>query len=212
MLERKERLCRVIKDFSRAAFSLYYRLEIEGEEYLPRENAFILLPKHQCWQDIPIIGIAAPRPLYYIAKHELFKNRFSGWFLKSLGGIPLNREQPLRSRESLRAMIELLKNGEGVVIFPEGTYYKNKMGPGKTGMVRLLVSRLSFPLIPVGVNYSKRGFRVLVRVHFGKPIYPHGRSAPNTILDRAMREIALLSGLQQRNKQRARNSTSTQHP
>ena len=92
-------------------------------------------------------------------------------------------------------MIEFLENGEGVVVFPEGTYYKNKMGPGKSGMVRLLVSRLSFPLIPVGVNYSRRDFRVLVRVRFGKPIYPDGRVAPNSILDRVMKEIALLSGL-----------------
>ncbi len=195
MLERKERLCRVIRAFSRVSFSLFYRLEIEGDESLPREKAFILLPKHQCWQDIPIIGLATPRPLYYIAKHELFKNRFAAWFLKSLGGIPLNREQPLKSRGSIRAMIEFLENGEGVVVFPEGTYYKNKMGPGKTGMVRLFVSRLSFPLIPVGVNYSRRGFRVLVRVRFGKPIYPYVETAPNSILDRVMKKIALLSGL-----------------
>jgi len=195
VLERKERLCRVIKAFSRAALSLFYRIEIEGDKNFPRENAFILLPKHQCWQDIPIIALATPRPLYYIAKHELFEDRFAGWFFRSLGGIPLNREQPLKSRASIRAMIEFLENGEGVVVFPEGTYYKNEMGPGKTGMVRLLVSRLSFPLIPVGVNYSRMEFRILVRVKFGKPIYPHGRAAPNAILDRVMKEIALLSGL-----------------
>ena len=195
MLERKERLCRVVIAFSRAALSLFYRIGIEGDEYLPREDAFILLPKHQCWQDIPIIALATPRPLYYIAKHELFENRFAGWFFRSLGGIPLNREQPLKSRASIRAMIEFLENGEGVVVFPEGTYYKNEMGPGKTGMVRLLVSRLSFPLIPVGVNYSRMEFRILVRVQFGKPIYPHGRAAPNATLDRVMKEIALLSGL-----------------
>jgi len=195
VLERKERLCRVVRAFSRVSFSLFYRIDTEGDEYLPRESAFILLPKHQCWQDIPIIAVVTARHLYYIAKHELFKNRFAGWFLKSVGGIPLNREQPLKSRGSIRAMIEFLENGEGVVVFPEGTYYKNKMGPGKTGMVRLLVSRLSFPLIPVGVNYSRRGFRVLVRVRFGKPIYPRGRVSPNAILDRVMKEIAILSGL-----------------
>ena len=195
VLERKDRICRVIRAFSRVSFSLFYRLETEGDKYLPRENAFILLPKHQCWQDIPIIALATPRPLYYIAKHELFKNRFAGWFLKSLGGIPLNREQPLKSRDSIRAMIEFLENGEGVVVFPEGTYYKDKVGPGKAGMVRLLVSRLSFPLIPVGINYSRRGFRILVQVCFGKPIYPDEETSPNSTLEAVMRQIALLSGL-----------------
>jgi 1-acyl-sn-glycerol-3-phosphate acyltransferase len=195
VLERKEWLCRVVRTFSRVSFSLFYRLEIEEDKNLPRESAFILLPKHQCWQDIPIIALVTPRPLYYIAKHELFKNRFARWFLKSVGGIPLNRDQPLKSRGSIRAMIEFLEKGEGVVVFPEGTYYKNEMGPGKTGMVRLLVSRLSFPLIPVGVNYSRRDFRILVRVRFGKPIYPDGKTAPNSTLNTVMKQIALLSGL-----------------
>lgn len=195
MLERKEWLCRVIIAFSRAALSPFYRIEIEGDEYLPGKNAFILLPKHQCWQDIPIIALATPRPLYYIAKHELFKSRFSDWFFKSVGAIPLNREQPLKSRGSIRAMMEFLENGDGVVVFPEGTYYRNEMGPGKRGMVRLLVSRLSFPLIPVGINYSRNGFRILVRVQFGKAIYPDGSIAPNAVLDKVMKKIALLSGL-----------------
>ena len=195
MLERKDRLCRVVKIFSRGSLSPFYRLEIEGDEYLPLKSAFILLPKHQCWQDIPIIALVTPRPLYYVAKHELFKNRVAGWFLKSVGGIPLNREQPLKSRDSIRAMIKFLKKGEGVVVFPEGTYYKDQMGPGKAGMVRLLVSRLSFPLIPVGVNYSRRDFRILVRIRFGRPIYPDSETAPNLILNRVMKNIALLSGL-----------------
>jgi len=194
VLERKDRICRITRAFGRISLSPFYRLEIEGCEYLPRENAFILLPKHQCWQDIPLIALATPRPLYYIAKYELFENRLTGWFLKSLGGIPLNRQQPLKSRGSIRAMIEFLKNGEGVVVFPEGTYYKNVMGPGKEGMVRLIISRLSFPLIPVGINYTQMDVRTTVRVRFGEPIYPDRRVPPISIITRVMDEIALLSG------------------
>lgn len=50
----------------------------------------------------------------YVAKHELFTNPLSNWFLGSLGGIPLNRDRPLESRRSIRAMIEFLREGEGV--------------------------------------------------------------------------------------------------
>jgi len=132
VLERKEPLYRVVRAFSRVSFlSLFIVSRLKGTNIFTREKAFIILPKHQCWQDIPIIAIATPRPLYYIAKHELFKNRFAGWFLKSVGGIPLNREQPLKSRGSIRAMIEFLEKGEGVVVFPEGTYYKTKWGPAR---------------------------------------------------------------------------------
>jgi len=188
-------MCRFVKAFTRITLFPFYQIDIKGRERLPREDAFILLPKHQCWQDIPIIALATPRPLYYIAKYELFENRFTGWFLESLGGIPLNREQPLKSRDSIRAMIEFLKNGEGIVIFPEGTYYENRMGPGKTGMLRLIISRMTFPLIPVGVKYEKTRRRTAVQVSFGNPIYPDKTVPPSVILHRVMEEIGVLSGL-----------------
>jgi 1-acyl-sn-glycerol-3-phosphate acyltransferase len=129
-----------------------FRIEIEGLKNLPRDSAFILLSKHQRWEDIPLLSLATPRPLYYIAKYELFKNALSNRFFSSLGGIPLNRQRPLESRRFLQTTIQLLEKGEGVVIFPEGTYYHNKMGPGQTGMVRCGRSRLKLPFIPVGIN------------------------------------------------------------
>lgn len=188
-------MCRFVAAFTRIALCPFYHIEIEGRERLPRENAFVLLPKHQCWQDIPLIALATPRPLYYIAKYELFRNRLAGWFLESLGGIPLNREEPMKSRASIRAMMGFLKNGEGVVIFPEGTYYKNRMGPGKSGMLRLIISRLAFPLIPAGVHYRRQYPRTAVRICFGDPIYPDESIPTSRVLSRVMKEIAALSGL-----------------
>ncbi len=197
MLQRKDGMCRFVTAFARIALSPFYRIDIEGRERLPRKNAFILLPKHQRWQDIPIIALATPRPLYYIAKYELFSNRLTGWFLESLGGIPLNRAQPIKSRSSIRAMMAFLKGGEGVVIFPEGTYYDNRMGPGKSGMLRLIISRTSFPLIPAGVHYQKGHFRTAVCVSFGAPIYPDKSVPTDSVLDTVMQEIAALSGLEE---------------
>jgi len=195
--QRNNCICRFVKVFSGIALFPFYRIEIEGRERLPREDAFILLPKHQCWQDIPIIALATPRPLYYIAKYELFKTRLAAWFLKSLGGIPLNRQQPLKSRDAIRTMIELLKDGEAVVIFPEGTYFKNRMGPGKSGMLRLIISRMTFPLIPVGIHYEKLDLRTSVRVCFGNPIYPDKSIPPGSTVSTVMKEIAKLSGFRQ---------------
>jgi len=195
LLKRKDRMCRFVTAVSRIALCPFYRIEIEGRERLPRQDAFILLPKHQRWQDIPLIALATPRSLYYIAKYELFANRLAGWFLESLGGIPLNREEPMKSRASIRAMMAFLKNGEGVVIFPEGTYYRNRMGPGKSGMLRLIVSRMSFPLIPAGVHYRKHYLRTAVRICFGDPIYPDKSVPASAVLSTVMKEIAVLSGL-----------------
>ncbi len=195
-LERKKWVCDLTKALIRITFSPFYRLETRGREHLPREKAFVMLPKHQCWQDIPLIAAATPLPLYYVAKHELFENPLVSRLLKAQGGIPLNRQKPLKSREAIRAMIHFLNQGEGVVVFPEGTYYPNRMGPGKGGILKLIISRLALPLIPVGIRYRKEGRRTGVRISFGAPHYHGKRTSSDQTLDRIMAEIGKLSGLE----------------
>lgn len=195
MGEIKNWAVRITKIAGRIVLSPFFRLKIDGKENIPRKSAFVLLPKHQRWEDIPLIGLASSRPLYYIAKFELFRNPIISFFLRSLGGIPLNRQRPMESRDSLNAAIALLRRGEGIVIFPEGTYCMNKMGAGHLGMIRLILSRLSLPFIPVGVKYSRKGCRTLVNIKFGKAIYVDTDVSASAILDLVMREIARLSDL-----------------
>ena len=195
MAVRKKWLVRATKTSSRILLSPFFCLETEGAESLPQESAFILLPKHQRWVDIPLLSLATPRCLYYVAKHDLFKNPLSNWFIRSLGGIPLNRQRPMESRQSLEAIMKFLKKGEGVVVFPEGTYYRNKIGHAHTGMVKFILSRFSIPFIPVGMNYSRKGIRTLVRINFGKAIYLDPSASAGPFLDAMMQEIAGLSGL-----------------
>lgn len=192
---RNESFFKVIIIVVRVLLTPLFRIEIEGLKNLPRDSAFILLSKHQRWEDIPLLSLATPRPLYYIAKYELFKNALSNRFFSSLGGIPLNRQRPLESRRFLQTTIQLLEKGEGVVIFPEGTYYRNKMGPGQTGMVRFVLSRLKLPFIPVGINYATNGWRTRVRINFGKAFHTDPTLAADTFVNRMMKEIAALSGL-----------------
>ncbi len=192
---RKNWLFRVTRVAAITLLTPFYCLETQGTENLPTRRSFVLLPKHQRWIDIPLIGLAANRPLYYVAREDLFDKPLGNWFLRSLGGIPLNRQRPLETRESLRALREYLQKGEGVVVFPEGTYYEKKMGPGRVGLVRFVFSRFSLPFIPVGINYSSRGGRTLVRINFGTARYPDPGISPNTFLSMIMKEIRLLSGL-----------------
>ena len=194
-LERKKWVCDVTKALIRITFSPFYLLETCGREHLPRKKAYLMLPKHQCWQDIPLIAAATPQPLYYVAKHELFENPLISRLLKAQGGIPLNRQKPLKSRDAIRAMMQFLNKGEGVVVFPEGTYYPNRMGPGKGGILKLIISRLALPLIPVGIRYRVEGHRTRVTVSFGAPVYHAKRNASDETLDQIMVTIAKLSGL-----------------
>ena len=185
----------IIKLLARIVLTPFFHIQTTGSENLPLNRAFILLVKHQRWEDIPVLGLATPRPLYYIAKYELFKNALGNWFYTALGGIPINRQRPLESRRFLQAAIELLEKGEGLVIFPEGTYYRNKMGPGQLGIVRFVRSRLALPFVPVGINYSSPGGRILVRINFGKPFYADSALPADAFVNSMMESIAQLSGL-----------------
>ena len=197
---RNEWVYRIIKIIAKYSLTPFFRVVVSGLENLPAETAFILLPKHQRWEDIPLLALATTRRLYYVAKHELFKNPLGSWFVTSLGGIPLNRKRPLESRRFLAATIDFLKKGEGVVVFPEGTYYNNEMGPGQVGIVKFILSRLSLSFIPVGIIYTRQNGRSLVRINFGKQFHVETGVSVNAFIDHMMNEIAELSGLPSRIK------------
>lgn len=192
--QRKSGVYRITRAVARVVMWLVFKIQREGLENLPGQSAFILLPKHQRWVDIPLLSLASPRPLYYVAKAELFGNSLVGRFLKSLGGIPLNRNRPLQSRQHLQAMVSFLRAGEGVVVFPEGTYYRDRMGPGRSGMVRWILTRMDIPFIPVGVRYRPAFGRTRVCVRFGKALAGKDGVPVELFLNRVMNEIARLSG------------------
>ncbi|RLF48458.1 MAG: hypothetical protein DRN19_06570 [Thermoplasmata archaeon] len=193
-LGRRKWVFRITRAAGRIILSPFFALEVRGLENLPRETSFVLLPKHQRWEDIPLLSFATPRPLYYVAKYELFQNGFARWYLTALGGLPLNRKKPLESRRTMKAVIHFLRKGEGVVIFPAGTYYRGRMGPGHAGIIRLVLSRLTIPFVPVGIRYCRTGLRTRVQVQFGAPFVVEKDTPYNLLLKEMMGEIARLSG------------------
>jgi len=185
----------IIKAAARIFLAPFFEIRVIGQENLPERGAFILLPKHQRWEDIPLLGLASPVPLYYVAKNELFLNRLSNWLMRSLGGIPLDRRRPMGSRSSIKTVVGLLKEGAGVVVFPEGTYYRNCVGSGHVGLIRLIHSRIEVPFVPVGIRYSGKGVRKRVEIKFGKTVSWESSTEPEEFLASAMKEIRVLSGL-----------------
>jgi 1-acyl-sn-glycerol-3-phosphate acyltransferase len=193
--ERKDWAIWFVKIVLRVLFLPLFRLETEGVENIPEKGPFVLLPKHQRWEDIPILGLAMPRPLYYVAKYELFASPIIAWFLRSLGGIPLNRQRPMESRQHINSVVDLLRTGEGLVIFPEGTYFRDKMGTGRSGLIKLILARMSPPFIPIGIKYIKGGPKTVVSINIGRPFFADMEEPLNLFVDRMMKEIAGLSGL-----------------
>ena len=172
----------------------FFKVAVDGREHLSPEGPFVLLCKHQRWQDIPLLALASPWPLYYVAKYELFIQPISRWFVRALGGVPLNRKRPLTSRDSIRKIIRLLQKGEKIVVFPEGTYYKGRIGPVHSGIIRAIHARVNVPFFPVGIHYEEGKLQKQVNIRFGEPLLI-GRTSVDEFLVRAMKEIAELSDL-----------------
>jgi 1-acyl-sn-glycerol-3-phosphate acyltransferase len=189
------------KKVVRMVFSIFYRIETERKTSLPDHGPMIILPKHQYWTDIPIISLAFEPLLYFVAKKELFKYPLIRNYLSFLGGLPVDRKQSIRTLNSFKTLVSLLRAGEKIVIFPEGTYFRNGVGSGKSRLLQMILrfqSELGYPIpfIPVGIRYGERsGWRRRVEVCIGAPLFAERESDAIPLTYRAMEEISCLCRL-----------------
>jgi 1-acyl-sn-glycerol-3-phosphate acyltransferase len=155
-------------------FLVYFRMTRVGREHLPRRGPLLLACNHRSFLDPFLVGTLVRRPVYYMAKRELFENRLVAWLLSRLGAFPVDRNAgDVEAMETARAIVE---RGDCVVLFPEGT----RVRPGPLGAPRRGVGRLALqtgaPVAPVAVSGSdqvRRGWRIRprkVRLRVGAPM------------------------------------------
>ena len=155
-------------------FHLYFRLSRIGREHVPESGPVIFAANHRSFLDPFVIATIARRPLYYVAKRELFSHRLTGWFLNSLGAFPVDRGNG--DSEMVATATAILARGDAVLIFPEGT----RTRPGALGRPKRGVGRLALetgaPVVPVaviGTEGVRKGWRIRphkVRVRIGPPV------------------------------------------
>jgi len=185
---------------TRQTIGRVFRPQVRGLEHLPPAGPAIICPKHQRWEDIPMIGAALPLPLHYIAKAELFRYPCIRELLSAWGGVPVDRERPRATLSSFKQLLPLLQQQAFIVLFPEGTYVRGRVGPGKHRLIQLLLKLQGenglgpLPFIPVGLTYHPRSLGYDVAVNIGPPLSsPNPRQAPD-LTDALMRHIARLCG------------------
>jgi 1-acyl-sn-glycerol-3-phosphate acyltransferase len=145
-------------------FLLYFRLERIGREHVPESGPVLLAANHRSFLDPFVIGALTRRPVYYIAKRELFERRWQAWLLNSLGAFPVDRGAgDEHAMDTARAILE---RGDCVVIFPEGT----RVRPGPLGHPHRGVGRLALqtgarvvPVAVMGTEDVRRGWRIRPR-------------------------------------------------
>jgi len=154
------------KAFFTVIFAVFYRWDVRGRENVPREGPVLLCANHFDWWDPLLVGTAASRPVFFMAKEELFRYPVLGTLLPKVGAFPVRRGTP--DRRALRAALELLAQGQVVGIFPEGTRSRDgRLLPAQPGAAMLAV-RSRAPVVPVAIAGPYRLFRP-IRVRFGEP-------------------------------------------
>ena len=98
---------------------LFFRMRFYGRENMPAEGAFLLVSNHQSFLDPVFCGIGFKGPMYFLARHTLFKNKLFGGLISSVNTMPVRRGQADLS--AMKAVISKLKAGNGVCLFPEAT-------------------------------------------------------------------------------------------
>src|SRR5438876_3375627 len=158
-------------------FLIYFRMQRIGREHLPKTGPLLLASNHRSFLDPFVIGTLVRRPVYYMAKRELFEKRWQAWVLNALGAFPVDRGAgDGAAMDTARAILE---RGDCVVIFPEGT----RVRPGPLGKPRRGIGRLALetgapvaPIAVIGTEDVRRGWRIRprkVRIRAGRPLrYP----------------------------------------
>jgi glycerol-3-phosphate dehydrogenase (NAD(P)+) len=129
---------------------VYFRMSRVGREHIPRHGGVIIASNHRSFLDPFVIGTLVRRPVYFVAKRELFTRGFASWWLSALGAFPVDRGNG--DRDAMDTAKRILERGDCVVIFPEGT----RTRPGPLGIPKRGVGRLALetgvPIVPVAVH------------------------------------------------------------
>src|SRR3954469_21851513 len=159
----------------------FFRIQRVGREHVPG-GAVILAANPRSFLDPFVVGICLNRPVYFVAKKELFDKRLTGWFLNCLGAFPIRRGES--DEESVETAKQILHRGDALVIFPEGTRIREgSLGRAKRGVGRLALE-IGAPVVPVAVHGTERARRgwlfrpVKVKVRLGRALtFPRVESA-----------------------------------
>lgn len=152
---------------------------IEGYEshHVPKEGPFLLAANHASYLDPPGIGVCFRRPIHYFARESLFRG-FAGPILRGVNAVPVSRDGS--DLTAIRRVLEVLKAGEGLLLFPEGTRSPDENFLEPRRGIGLLACKGQVPVIPARLFNTHRAMGrgrkpvigTPVQVRFAAPLLP----------------------------------------
>jgi len=177
-----------------------FRFRATGKENIPKKGGFLIASNHVSYLDPVMVGVACPRRLNYMARHDLFKNALFALILKYSCAFPVKRKSA--DLGALKEAMCRLKNGEGLLVFPEGGRQTNVYLSQAEAGVGFLAAKSGVPVIPAFVSGTDRAWprdakfvklATQISVHFGKQISIEGRMPYQDIAKEIMESIRHLS-------------------
>jgi 1-acyl-sn-glycerol-3-phosphate acyltransferase len=155
------------KSVASAVFKPLYRIEAIGEENIPKEGGVLLCSNHIHNFDPITVGINMKRPVHFMAKEELFRVPVLGSIVRKCNAFPVKRG--MSDREALRTGMKVLKDGNVLGLFPEGTRSKTgELGQGLAG-AGFFALRTNCAVVPCAIIGPYKNLQKL-KVVYGKPI------------------------------------------
>jgi 1-acyl-sn-glycerol-3-phosphate acyltransferase len=186
---------------------IFFRLRVLHRERMINHGPVILAANHQSFLDPPLAGSVSDRAIYFLARRTLLDGPIFGWLLPKLNVIPVDSEGG-KDRTALKALIRILRAGQGTLVFPEGQRTPDgHLQPALPG-VGLVIAKTLAPVVPMRIfgafdawplheKWPRLG-RVTVVV--GEPIYfteqdlkPPSKDLYLRLSQRVMDAIAALS-------------------
>ena len=157
---------------------IFFRLRVVHRERMINHGPVILASNHQSFLDPPLVGSVSDRAVYFLARRTLLDGWFLGWILPKLNVIPVDSEGG-KDRTALKALIRILRAGQGTLVFPEGqrTPHGN-LQPAQPGL-GLVIAKTLAPVVPMRIFGAYEAWPIhekwprpgRVTVVVGEPIY-----------------------------------------
>lgn len=155
---------------------ILHPVTVEGIEKLPKHGVLLCANHSSNWDPL-VIGLHLPKNyrLHAMAKEELFRNAFLNWLFRKLGAFPVSRGNT--DIQAVKTAIQIIKSGDNLLIFPEGTVIRNGIGSADglpahaKGGAAMIGVRTGAILVPVFVDGEKKLFH-RTRLIFGDPYEP----------------------------------------
>lgn len=146
---------------------IYYKAEIIGTENIPKDGPLIFCGNHKTYLDPPLIVVTGKRDMRFLAKQELYKNKFFAFLGWIFDGIPVKRDE--KDVSAIKESLKTLKDGNCLALFPEGTRNGIEKGEKVKDGAAFFAVRSGAKVVPCGIKGGTKENRK-VTITYGKPL------------------------------------------